>query len=847
MAYLDINRTRFEYLLLFGTDDDELRRFFASNRAKLILKGGKVQNLPRGASARIAAMLNLPRSADVIVQEWFSKNLTMIDPEPVKELVETYQLYEEEEEGLSDSDAKRLSRSCLIHLFADDPSEELLEFLRSPIGGDVRPDSAASGGGEETVEQESVVAGIGSVEIRDLASAMIALLEGKDPDEYLSGLPLEIGSLISGLYAIKAGHLDEASVALEDLVKYSQVGPIFEEYERRLAKAKEAARDTATGIQVIRVEEGDGTEFDFDKDQVVGICTKDSPETAVFIRPFAMRDQDGRLLSLQQQDTREILFPNSGDVQAFTGQFYPRQPKKGEIGIWHIAPNEPYDPKLHRTNFHLSSAKTDVYEVRLVPFSSTDFESVREYIKEQMNRVGKKQREPLLFALRDGLIVGCPSGKDLTKDEGFDDGLLSWNALNAFRFEGRMLVLGPLPVHEKYECATLALTLKRFLSRKRSESQVITKTQMKYLIESVSSGEAHLNAARRERLLEELKYIDQEDGSMELLVGEAMNDERILARIESAIEERVNEQTGKRNDLSREIAQLTKQRDQLKESIGKQKREQRIVPSAVSKAVKGSLKKAREDVFGTLGEVLVFRALMSDRDVALGSRADTSRGFLPIHVRKVEQTEKPFFETLTSLGLSSRHARALEATGEVVCGAGLILVVEGVAARVAAEEWGRTNGPGCVLVDCEVGITGDEAMKDIAAEAERSIVILDANLSPPDVYARPLIDGVQRRLMTSEKMGLPRVVMSLSDGVASLPLPNAVSAVAVHISLDRKPEFIRESDAVDRLEEVKEEAGQATWASQLWKPALTELLQCLEKIRGEELALVMSVLDGSQG
>ena len=85
MAYLNINRARYEFLLIFGTDEYEIRRFFSENQKLLILNGAKVQNLPRGRKARIAAMLSLPSSTDTIVQKWFSTNLTMINPEPAEE------------------------------------------------------------------------------------------------------------------------------------------------------------------------------------------------------------------------------------------------------------------------------------------------------------------------------------------------------------------------------------------------------------------------------------------------------------------------------------------------------------------------------------------------------------------------------------------------------------------------------------------------------------------------------------------------------------------------------------------------------------------------------------------
>jgi len=84
--------------------------------------------------------------------------------------------------------------------------------------------------------------------------------------------------------------------------------------------------------------------------------------------------------------------------------------------------------------------------------------------------------------------------------------------------------------------------------------------------------------------------------------------------------------------------------------------------------------------------------------------------------------------------------------------------------------------------------------------------------------------------------------MSLSDGVASLPLPNKIEAMAVRISLDHRLEFIHEEDVAVELENVQDEDAGETWASRLWGPALNALLQCLKGMPTEDAALVLAVL-----
>jgi len=844
MAYLKINRARYGFLLSYGTGDDELRRFFSENRTPLIMKGARVQNLPRGPKDRILAMLNIPAGANPIVQKWFLTNLNMIDPVSVEDLVDTFLLYETEDESLPESDMKKLSRSCLIHLFSSNPSPKLVEFLKSPISGkelEQEPDHESVPDIEIMPRQSQTSSDLALLN-SGFARALVTLLEGKDPDEYLADMPPAIASFITGLYAIKEGRAEEAKNALEDLSKFEQVEPVLSEYAARLAKVKETSKPAASGIEINSFEEVENPEFDFDRDEIIGKCTKDIPETAVFIQPFAIRTWDRKLLSLEKQETREALFPTSGDVQAFHGRGYPRQPTRGEMGIWRIAPNETHGAASHRNNFHLKNNKTEVYELHLVPFGSTDYDSVRGFIREKMDKASKHQLEPCLFLLRDDLIVGCPPGKDLTREDGFDEGLPCWRALSAFRFEGRILVPGPLPAHDQYECATLASTLKALFSSKRAVSEKLTKAQQRYLLDKVNSGEGSLNAVRQARLLEEIKYLENDDDAIELVLDEAMLNYKIAERIEQKIQEKVDEKTRKSGDLNKELEKLEKQRDDLRESIAKQEKELRALPSSATKAIKQSIKKAKEDVLETLGQVVVFKALMEGFGDSQNPVQTIPDDLRPSKFSMEDHDATPFLDLLKSLGLSPKHAKALEVTGDAVFSAGLILVIEGFAARIATEAWGRKYEQGCMLMDCTIGLIDGGQMKGVAIEDTRSIVILDANLSPLDVYARSLLDRVQRRIVSPEHTKSPRILLSLSDSVASLPLPSKIEALAVRISLDHKLKFIREEDVVAELEDVLDKDAGETWASRLWGPAFNALFQCLKSMSAEDAALVLSVL-----
>lgn len=840
MAYLKISRARFEFLLRFGVGDDELRRFFSEKRIPLILKGGKVQNLPRGYEARIHAVVSLPPATDPILQNWFSTNLTMLDPVSSDELVETFRIYEEVEESLPVGDAKRLSRSCLIHLFSVNPPQGLVDFLRFRIGGSGTEPEPQSDKGSLPKAPPPVTDS--SLLSTGLAFALVALVEGKDPDEFASELPPAIASFVTGLHAVKEGRTDEVQIALEELEKQEGPRVVLTDFAARYAKSNESSKPAISGIQIINFENSEKPEFDSDKDEIIGICTKDSPENSVFVHPFAIRTRNGKFLSLLNQGQREAIFPISGDVMAFQGHVHPRQPKRNEIGIWHVSQNP--GPAIHHTNYHLAGAKNNVYEVRSVPFKSNEYDSVREFIKEQIVREGKNQLIPLLFLLRDDLIVGCPSGKDLSKDEGFEQGIPCWTTISAFRFEGRLIVPGPLPASEQYECEKLASGLKKFLSSKKSDSEKFTKAQLKYLQDILNSGEAHLNAARHSRLLEELNFIESHVGAVDLLVEEVMTHEVITARIDKLVQDKVKEQTEKKSELTIEIAQSEKRLAELKIKFSKQQKEQRALPSAISKAIKDSVDKAKNDALDTLGQVLVFKTLMDE--LSTNQYAGHSFGCKPspLNFRLAEPAASPLLNTLKALGVPLKHAKALEVVGDIASATGLFLVIEGIASRLAAEAWAGTNANGSVIMECGIGVTEDTTISEIATDETQSIAILDANLSPIDVYARPLIDQVQRRILTSpEARKTPRILMTLSASLAGLPLPRNVEALAVRVSLESNVKFLREEDAQARLDDMESEDIHEGWASLLWKPAFKAVAAHLKRLPPEEAALAISVLD----
>jgi hypothetical protein len=493
-----------------------------------------------------------------------------------------------------------------------------------------------------------------------------------------------------------------------------------------------------------------------------------------------------------------------------------------------------------------------VYEVRDVPFDSSNHDAVREYIKHALEE-RRTAVTPLMFLLRDQLIVGCVTGRDLTRDEGFDAGLPCWHTLSAFRFEGRAFVPGPLPPSELYECEALASSLRKLFAGEYWDTDKPTKALVRKLHDLIASGEAKLSSQRAARLRSELSNIEEHEGAMSVLLAEVMRDPRIGAQVDKLVEEKVNVLVAKKEQLRNSVQQLEQRQAELVEQRRRTEREHKAIAPAIAKTIRGAFDQARADALGTLGDVAVFKALM---DELIGPPAPTLlRTTLPRPrpadlrdaasiVRSSIAGGRPMAETLRALGVTPKAARAIGAVGAMAGECGLMLVVDGVAARVAAEAWlGEGEKSGTVL-DCGFGETDDRAVRSALDDDPVALAILDANLSPFDIYARPLVDAVLRRLTgISDQAFKTRVLMSMVNGTAALPLPTVAESLSLRVYLDRIPVFFHEGEAVAWLDEIEDTEEPVQWFAQLWKPARTKVLNYLRALPEEEAALILSALN----
>ncbi|MFT4103879.1 MAG: hypothetical protein QM674_23220, partial [Burkholderiaceae bacterium] len=195
-------------------------------------------------------------------------------------------------------------------------------------------------------------------------------------------------------------------------------------------------------------------------------------------------------------------------------------------------------------------------------------------------------------------------------------------------------------------------------------------------------------------------------------------------------------------------------------------------------------------------------------------------------------------------GVTPKAARAIEAVGTMARECGLMLIVDGLAARIAVEAWLNEEEKSGTVLECGFGETDDRTVRAALGDASAGLAIMDANLSPFDVYARPLVDAVLRRLAGIDDQAFEtRVLMSMVDGTAALPLPAVAESLSLRVYLDRIPMFCQEIEAIAWFEEIEDAEQPVEWFANLWKPARTKVLNYLRALPVEEAALILSALD----
>lgn len=840
MAYLDLNPDKFSYLLAMGTHEGELKRFFVESKTLLILKQAKVQNLPYGRMARVRAICDqLPRSTDEILRNWFQKNITMAEPMLVGEVLSDLKLYEELNERIPEEDGKQLARSALVHLFSNDPSLELIAFLKSRTGrvGETESQEHTSELEEANSETSNDDLGLpGDVakaqapspeQVSDLLAAVI-IGEETAIDEALAPHPESIQTMVDALVSVRAGDINGA----ESLAR--ALSPDTREYEllnRALSQARHRPRNSLTtspGLRIIvpqPLEDHSGIE-EFD---IVGVCSNEA-DKVVFVRPLGIV-MHNRIRLLTAED-RNQLFPESGDVMSFrvAGR---RLPRRGDVVRWVVAEREDAGG---RTRFHYLDEPCPMVEVLNVPFASSSPDAVRHYIKDFMSARKAVALPYPLFALADGVTITVPQSINPRRDEAYEQPWQSWGSLETWLLEGRQFSMGlPQMSASQLDLSPLDTAVKQLVkSIVENHKAKITKAQVRdlaTLIRTQSKGEVKQNAERVANALDRF-VLDAE--SLEALLPVLVSQPEVQRRVDDIVERYVEEKLKDREGLTTELEALRNRNDDLLRESKELERRIKKQKMDVETTVGQVFAHAIENGVALLAQVEIFRVLSASTDRSTKSaEMGQVRQELEVRAQHGALTKEEAISRLVALGVKRRHAIALALLTQLMAKAGGCLVVRGNDARQLVRVLGQIDSVVCGFVEIPIGLTSAAPLRQALAVAEQdieTIAVLDADMSPIEAYGSSLLDGPYDAAIGNTSPGF-RLLLSCTGGDMALPLPPSVRRVAVVIDLDSSWD-----QQERRLSELEEND------IPLLKSVFASLAAEVEGLQGAERDLVEGVL-----
>jgi hypothetical protein len=800
MSFRSINPERLSFLLSQGTEEGELRRFFKECQKQLILKGAKIQNLPHGRAARIAAIVGkLPTPTDAIVSEWFHRNITMVDPLPASEVIEEFELYEVANDVLPPDHATRLARSCITHLFTPDPSINLLTFLKTRIGASPIPESKEPEDSTPfevpSTEETEPLAAHG----QDVLLELLAVLtEGGDAGDLLDQLPGDLAAYAAALIDARRGDVDAAEIALQSMAAGSKEHQLLSRSIKRAAARDEQAK-IARGVELVGVDEG-AEDFDAQSEAILAYCKTDRP-TATFVQPIAVLRNSRALFFSSVQ--REEAFPETGDVIAFSGSAYPKQPKRGEIGFWRVVEHR----TDQKTRFHLDAEVASVYEITKVPFLGADTDSVREFIKHTWDVRKSASLQLQLYELADGMVIAPRNDRaDLSRDDGYEQPFNSWNHISAVPFEGRAVVVGPLPAATgAYECAPLAYVAKQLTKAAIDQGTVQLKnTQKKELSALFTSLDVGVNKQRVRRVTAELDRAIADEVALQEIVSLLLSHPEVSKRIDEGVEEIVHSRAAEKDLQLGEIERLKKEKaaweGKLKETIEKSRRQ---ASDAVS-TVKAAFDKAINAGTETLVNAAIVKALNGEQDAKGQSRGVSHPGGNNLLVAQIGAlTRQEAIGRLAASGVDRRFATGILGAVDIASQCGLVVCLRGTFARHVTRVIASGIGETAVAISIGIGLVESEQLWHAVCKNKNAdvVALLDANLSAIDLYGRTFIDQMFSRVCDQTQIEGPAFLLSLNDGAMSLAIPDAIRRLSITIDLDGRPDLSSTADS-NKLESL---------------------------------------------
>lgn len=797
MAFHETNTKKFAFLLAQGTHEGELKKFFLESRVSLLHKGAKIQNMPHGREARIKAMCErsrFPQKTDEVMRHWFQKNITVADPISLDDVMLYLDAHFEEGEPLPKADAQVICRSALGHLFSDTPSPELIRLLqRSSDSSVTSADTATPREGDDSQHQEfdertaqsegTVSTNAAVTENYQFAELIASVIAGDEStiDNALAPFSERTQLLVESLLRLREG---DVIAAKEKLSLLGDHGPEPELIRSALARAShhKDMHVSPTGIRAIIPQILDD-EPQTDTYEIVGVFTNETEAGAIFVKPLFLV-LEGQLRRLTE-DARIRLFPESGSVMTHRPNLR-RGLTHRELVHWRVAEREGAEGR--RTRFHLRDQFDPLIEVVRVPVPSDDADEVRSRIKSYAEDMRGRLSQQVMFLLADGVTVASPKGVDFSRDEAFESPWQSWGSLETWLIDGHQYCfVASQGTASQIDLSPIDVAFRKLLKSLDSEQRLTTtKAQRNELVARLRSHSSKEGGQRANRVANEIEQISIHEEELDALLKALGAHEEVLRRVEELIAEEHSKRQAERAGLLDEISSLKKRKSELERQGHEIERKNRAQVDSVSAAVRDAFDRAAEDGVSTLANAKVFQLLTSSPgSTPSQDRSGVKSSQLDRWIKRGAFSEIDVKTRLSALGISKRQAFLLSSLTEIASATGIALVIKGEASRQCVQTLIRQGRDSVAIIDVPMGLTSNDFLRDtvISLSALRGVALLNADLSPFEVYGSELIDLLTEQAITSTSHPQP-ILFSCLGGDFSLPLPKVLNRMALVVELD---------------------------------------------------------------
>jgi predicted transcriptional regulator len=824
VPFRDINAVKLSNLTQTVFSHKQISDFFKNYWDELNLKGVFFNYIPVKEKS-FEQFINLPSSVDFLVIDWIKNQLTFGEPEPVFPLIGILSYIDLNISDILanqpiDPELKKYSVSAFQYLSLDEPPTKLLSYLRSPLN--VQPLETKPT--YEVIEQpklESTRSVYGLVDnvTEGGYSVFECLLDGQDPID-LSDKSDSFKDCYYAIRSIMNYKTSRYKEAYQFLSKMTSYNPFRQTLYLTVSEAESSLINTQ--------EEYDKDKYDTDDYQVIAFCHSVTAKVA-YLTPLALIVYDNRVYYLNDRVKRDIMFPKNGQLITFSTQKSVWLPQKGEVAIW--TPSLSDAERIIVTHAVLEEKKP-LYQVHFIEYSPDQTELIRGKMKEIMSLTENDRFMPIFNLNNQLFVAGRPNQSRSVDDNAFFANMLGWRHLPSLILNYKPYVLGPLPTEDQcYNCAPISYIFSSLLKKEmESVSLDISKSQLSFLSNYLDTFSDRIDDDSIEYIKNALSKITDNNHEVENLVQEMLELPVIKAKLDDYIEINGKKLLATKSTIVNEINKLESKLKSLQEQIDTQSKEVSSLPTDLYDEIRKKFEEARHDGLKELANVAFFKSFISEK-----------QSEPPIEVNS--QVKRPSIlgngvdsrDILTHLGLSQAKIASLVASCELSKQAGAILALKGLGARLVVETLVSVVGGGKeAIIDMGVGVNDHDKLNAVLLPGSNQppvMAVLDANLSPLDVYGRQFLDFVLTRIALQDPPH-SHLLMSVSDSSRALQIPPNFMLNLVLIDLDnyeRVPSVIEKSSDVVQAS-LLDEGEESLLSSLFWPPLAKKLRKYIEKL-----------------